>query len=396
MQSRLVLVVLLAPLAGCNAGLISMARHGTGDDGGRVGDGGLSDAAPLAARDIFERSARPLFELRCASCHGDGGTASAPDFLASRPSVYENLKGWPALVDTARPADSRVITKGRHDGPAWTTTEATTIRAWLDAEAAEADPVEAAPCTALAVVDEGANSYDLGVLGLRGSALSFAASRVSPTAMYLSDLRVIAGPGGLHAVHPVFVAWVAGVPRAPTIDELAGVELSVAAGVSEPLLGAGGLSLVDFPTGSQLSICFDSIDSLSDGTPAGDGGLPAGGDGGVAPIPPPAGGCAEVAAFTMFAQPQLTRYCTSCHGGTRATATAALDLTSAATMTPTAQRTACNQVLGRVNRTSLMSSAIFVQPDPEGTATSHDFHFRTAAERDAFKAQILLWVTMEP
>lgn len=395
MHSRLALVVLLTPLVGCNAGLISTSPYASEDDGGRARDAGTSDAAAPTARALFEASARPLLDLRCSGCHGDGGTSSAPDFLASRPSVYENLKGWPALVDTARPSDSRVITKGRHDGPAWTTAEAGTIRAWLDAEAAEADPVAVTPCTALAVVVEGANNYDLGVLGLRGSAVSFAASRVSPTAMYLSDVRVTAGAGGVHAVHPMFVAWVGGVPRAPTIDELAGMDLSVAAGSSESLLGAGGISLVDFPMGSQLAICFDSIDSLAGGTTGGgDGGVP-GGDGGAAPIDP-TGGCAEVDAFTMFAQPQLTRYCTSCHAGARAAATAALDLTRVATLTPTAQQSACNQVLARVNRTSLMSSAIFVQPDPAGTATSHDFHFASVAARDAYKAQMLLWVTMEP
>jgi mono/diheme cytochrome c family protein len=383
--------------AGCDAGLISTTGRRELTDAGAVErDATASDAGSLSAREVFERDARPLFTMRCATCHGDGGTSTAPDFLAARPSMYDNLVGWPALVDRRVPDDSRVLTKGRHDGPAWTSAEAATVRTWLEAEAAEADPVEATPCTALRTVEVGAGSLDLGVFGLRGSAVTFAASRVSSTAMFLSDLRIVAGEGGVHAVHPVFVSWVAGAPHTPTLDPFAGTDFTVMPGASEDLLGTGGISLVDFPAGSQISVCFDSVDSTTGGSTGGgaDGGVPAG-DGGAGTMPP-AGGCSAVDAFTTYARPQFVRYCTSCHAGSRPTATAALDMTMMSTTSATAQATACAQVLSRVNRTSLMSSAIFVQPDPTGPATSHDFHFDTTTARDAFKAQILLWVTMEP
>src|SRR5690606_30371129 len=134
----------------------------------------------------------------CESCHG-AGRAEEP-FLAPNPDVRTTLLGWPEMVRLDSPSASRLLTKGAHTGPAWTSEEAESIKRWIEAEAVAAAggggdgdagmPVyETSPIS----ITPGANQIPLDSLGLTGSSISFIASPVG-SGIYVSSLRVMAGP----------------------------------------------------------------------------------------------------------------------------------------------------------------------------------------------------------
>jgi hypothetical protein len=219
---------------------------------------------------------------------------------------------------------------------------------------------------------------------MTGSAITFIAERTA-AGLYLSNLQVAAGPTGVRLVHPVVVVWTAGSAVADPVDRFAGLEVTVSPRTAAPI-GGGSLSLVDFGEGDLVSFHFDEAGPIS-GSSTADGGV---GDGGVGA----SGGCTNVAAFSANAQPQLAGYCTRCHGGGDAMATAAVSMTTVGTLTPEGQETACNEILTRVNRADPAASAIFRTPDPAGVS-AHPFRFSSTGEHASFRTAVLLWLATE-
>lgn len=365
-------------------------------------DGGMASmTSGESAREVFERDVQPLLTTSCGSCHAVAASG-APLFLTPDPDVYDSVKSWPGLIDLESPSASRLVRKGAHAGPAWSTPQAGLVTRWLEMEAAErhapppgmmdADggaPVEESLLTDPILLTEGFNHIDLDRFGTPGSSISFVASRIG-SGIYVSDLRLSSGPRGLHIQHPVFVALFGGDAVPDPVDTFADLDVEVEPGRSHDL---GTLVLVECPAGALLTVHFEEVGPIESAMPDVDGGVPDGGmgDGGMRP---PTGACASVASFTSSARPQLLGNCTRCHDGTNATATAALDMTRVPSAVGADQTTACAQILTRVNLDDPDMSAIFQQPDPDVT-NGHDFKFESAAELEFFRTALRRWIDTE-
>ena len=93
----------------------------------------------LSARTIFDTQVLPLVLPSCGGCHKvQGGTG--PAFLASiSPTNYDPYlitSTWPGFISTS-PELSALLTKGQHEGPAFTLDQYATVLSWLSQEAAE-------------------------------------------------------------------------------------------------------------------------------------------------------------------------------------------------------------------------------------------------------------------
>lgn len=131
LDSRLLVSVLAVCVGACTAEL---------SGGVEFGEVPLPPTEPepdSAGRTTFETTILPLLEDRCAVCHAD--PAMAPAFLTRNPDVYDTVMAWPSLVVVEAPEQSRLITKGEHDGPAWEQAQVDEILAWV---AIEANPPE--------------------------------------------------------------------------------------------------------------------------------------------------------------------------------------------------------------------------------------------------------------
>jgi hypothetical protein len=210
--------------------------------------------------------------------------------------------------------------------------------------------------------------------GAAGSTVTFTAKRLT-TGLYLTNIAVKAGTGGIHITHPLFVTWMDTTASPDPVDSFDTIDMDLAQGMSAPI-GSGLLLLENVPAGAELSVSFKKI---GPSTGAGTGTLT---------------GCKVVASFTTNAKPQLSTNCVSCHGGSNASASNALDMTMVNDTSTTGQTTACGQVLGRVNLTTPALSDVLVQPDP-ASGSAHPFHFATTAAYTTFNTALSTWITAE-
>lgn len=353
-------VVLLVGPAGC----------GVGELNGMVGADAGGDAEARAA---FESDVQPLLDGFCAACHT---AMPGIEFLKPEPDVRSTMLGWPGLVSLPSPSASKLLTKGAHEGPAWTAEQAEVILDWVKLEGIAAGVTEEVVETPAFAPVVGVNTVDLAPVGLTGSTLTFRLEQLS-VGMYLSEIMVNAGPGGAHLVHPLFVTWTDGVASPDPVDRFAGLELTVEESTAA-MLGGGTLVMVDVPAGSELSIHFAKAEPAVGG---GGGGLP--------------GGCKDVASFTANARAPLEANCASCHAGGDAAATAATDMSLIADLTAEGQAAVCAQILSRVNVADPVNSGIFIAPDPNSGA-GHPFKFGGDVNAfNGFRDALLLWIAQE-
>jgi hypothetical protein len=263
---RIRLLALLAPLTGLACG----GTLSYDSDGGAV-----ADAAPdQAARDEFALNVAPVLKAACDVCH-ETGTGGAPIFsppdtppgtkyavLTTWVGVGARIKDLP-LLSCSQPDQSPLITYGPHTGPAFTNDQVAPTAAWIttwkgfqtgcEPVAAVARSAAVTPLTGGTV-----NTIDLAPLGpgLEGATLTFTADLVAGQDLYLSNLKVNAGAGGLKVVHPTFEYCLNGSEEKldPT-DKFKNVTLDVApAGTAQ--IGPGSLSLVGIPAGTPLAVKF--------------------------------------------------------------------------------------------------------------------------------------------
>jgi mono/diheme cytochrome c family protein len=154
---------------------------------------GVDEDDPRAAlRGLFNRDILPLMQGTCAACHG--GSMQFIDWMAPDddfPTEYDKVLNWPALVNIQEPGQSRLITKGQHDGRPWTADELNIINPWLAMEAAFGGTGEEIDTTDVTPL-QGFNSFDLGTIGLTEAAgcfVEFDFERSDPVA-YLSNIVV--------------------------------------------------------------------------------------------------------------------------------------------------------------------------------------------------------------
>jgi mono/diheme cytochrome c family protein len=129
-----VVSTLLAACAtdGPGAGGLLVSVGAAATTGGSSGAGGDSAASP--AQQAFVAEVFPAIAPSCVSCHGEGSVAT--QFLASdAEEAYATIRSFASIVTT--PKQSRLLTKGKHAGPALTAAQAKVCTEWLELELVE-------------------------------------------------------------------------------------------------------------------------------------------------------------------------------------------------------------------------------------------------------------------
>lgn len=361
--------LLLATQGAC----VGSLENGTGADGGG------ESPEEVAAREAFEKDVMPILSTNCAACHASMANI---DFLNPETDIRQTILTWPSgLLDLNAPTQSRLLTKGVHDGPAFTPEQAGVMLDWVNLEVLAAG-VEGNPTVELDPFQPvvGINTVSLEPIGLSGSNITFRMEPLS-TGMYLSELQVTAGPGGTRLVHPLFVTWTDSEPTPDPIDRFADIDLALAEGETG-MIGGGTAVFVDVSPTAMLSIHFE-VAETSDGS---------GGGGGDGSDP---GGCQDVASFTANAQGPLSADCASCHAGNNASATNATNMTGINDLDPAVQAMVCGQILSRVNLADPPNSGIFIAPEPNNGA-AHPFKFGGDVNAfNAFRDSLTIWINQE-
>lgn len=335
------------------------------------------DPELAAAKTKFTSEVLPVLNGFCGACHT--GMPNI-DFMRPNPDVRDQMLAWPNLVNLTDPTASRLLAQGAHTGPAFTPDQAALMLDWIELEiiAAGGEPAETVETDRI-TPQPGVNTVDLAPLGLTGSNLTFLYEPLA-TGMYLSDIKVTGGTGGVHLVNPLFVIWVDGVAEPDPINRFGNVDLTVPEGQTS-FVGGGTAVFVDVPPLSDISLHF-RVAELADGSEPGD-------DGGIV-----GGGCNDITAFTANARGPLETSCGSCHAGGMADAVAAVDMTQIADLTADGQAASCAQIKTRVNILDPVASGLFLAPDP-GSGTAHPFKFPDAGAFTAFRDAVSLWITAE-
>src|ERR1041385_8776638 len=131
--------------------------------------------------------AYPVLERDCAGCHRGGGAVdflAGNDVLAVRATI---LAFQPPVIDLETPTNSRVLTKGLHEGPQLGAQDTSDILVWIQAEREQAgieaalEPPQFRPLMCVAPADSGdptlcpRNVLTLDGVAMPGSTLGFIA-----------------------------------------------------------------------------------------------------------------------------------------------------------------------------------------------------------------------------
>lgn len=367
---------------------------------GLIQDDGMGNLTPeqSAAREAWMTEAQPVLAQNCSACHNGSrvgvGFLEGVDPIAQRATL---LAYTPLVVNLTAPQSSRLITKGLHEGPAFTAAQTSSVLQWIqkqkDAEGSTGEGdltleteafiplicVSGAPGT----VDCPFNNVALDAVGSPGAVIRFTVQALG-SGLYVSNLKLIPGPEGAYIEHPLFVSKpVAGDAKPDTIDRFFSVKMNLAmnAGEAEQQIAGGTAAFVGFQATDPLSIYFKKVDKYQ---------MDMG-------MPPPQSGCKALTEFkairTAFsaAVGGAAQACTGCHAGSNAGATGAMGIQNIGSADDTVVQNVCNQVLIRTNLTTPDQSGIFLAPSPGST---HPFRF-AQAQLDMFKAQVNMWITAE-
>jgi hypothetical protein len=380
--------------------LMMSACSGLIDDGG---SGGIS-AAEAKARQIWIEKALPVLANNCASCHNGSreniGFFVGDTDLAKRDAI---LAYEPLVLNVDAPSSSRLLTKGSHEGPALDAVGTSDLLEWANAEreAALDNPEDFPPrietaqfipqiCTGgLPDNVDGTcpfNVVPLDTIGAAGASISFVVQALG-SGLYVTNLKLIPGTDGAFIEHPLFVSYPAdgSEPKADTIDRFFAVKMNlmVGAAVPEQIIGGGTAAFVGFLPSDKLSIHFKSVSAF----------VPE-------EMPPAVAGCKDLPSFKTNAQTRFTQVqtglgqsCQSCHNGSNANATSAVDMTLINNADDAMLLIACNEIRTRVNFQTIAQSGIFLAPAPGNM--NHPVRFAAQANADAFAAGINPWILAE-
>jgi mono/diheme cytochrome c family protein len=344
-------------------------------------------ADAVAIQDFTDNVLPSLTTVGCVACHA---LESNGAFLAgdSPEEIRNTLLAYsPAVVNPDAPSSSRLLTKGTHSGPAFGSEDSATVLRWIELESKlipEGEGVvvgQTAPfmpqfCTAGEPGDETCpiNSIPLDELGVAGAAVTFTAEQLS-AGLYLSEINVVGGTGGVYVEHPLFLYWPEeNVKEFDEFDRFFAAKINVEpAGASR--LEGGAAVFVQFDPSKPISVAFQVIEAYR----------PEGGGGG--------GGCKDLQGFSDNAAGPLNNNCVSCHGGSNANATNAMNLSGLVGNADV--QTACNETLLKSNKDDPPTSSIFVSTDPNQGA-AHPFKFNgNAGNHAAFEASVTNWINLE-
>lgn len=125
MRNQLLVTVAMTMLGACVGGIDTT----TGDD---TPSGGT-------AHQMFDSTVAPLLTANCSSCHVGPETSATNMFLGPDgvSSYYTTLTNDRAVNGNFNAAAAEILLKGPHEGPAWSSSQVTTITAWLNQELKE-------------------------------------------------------------------------------------------------------------------------------------------------------------------------------------------------------------------------------------------------------------------
>jgi hypothetical protein len=371
--------------AACSGSPPSELTGGAGPGSGAA-SGGAGGAFVDSGKELWTALESDMMDA-CGACHDAGGIGDAP-FLAG-PDRYASVLAWPGVV-VSDPAASLLLTYpisgGGHTGINLDTQPGdllARVEAWLVAEAgAIPETPEGTPFIEPFTPILGFNAVYLNEVddALEGVALTFTAEELTASTLKLTGVEVhTTAKTGVHIVHPVFGVYPkGGEAESDPVDSFGGLDHKFAEATSEAL-GPGTLLLTNWQVGAKIGIGFELCAPFIAG--GGEGG--AGGGSG--------GGCEAVAEFTASAAPRLMASCAGCHGGADPQANAAVDMSGLGSD----DAAACAQVKNRVDLANPAASQVFVNTDPGGNA-AHPFKFLgNAAQWEAFKADVSVWIQAE-
>ncbi len=379
--SMLALTVTLAVACDDNTG--GGLGPGQGGGGSGFGVGGADAGSPSASAqaETLYRALEPDLVKTCGGpCHGAATSGGNPPLWLAPPDTYVSVKAFQGAI-VPDPNGSKLMTKGPHAGPSLATGTykplGDRVLTWLTAESLvlslkqlpETDPFTVTTGMNTVDVTKGETDTDGGVK-LTGAKITFTAAK-SGTILTLTKITFVApGGSGARVAHPLFVVVPAmGPQKNDPVDTFSNLDMSVPAGQSAAL-GTGDLFLFDWQDSNKLRIAFNVLESKVVNPDAG-----------------VAGGCKSVATFTSSAAPAITKdNCLSCHAGSNAGATGALDLSQLNKN----DTMACAQALNKVTLANKAQSPIIQAP--AGNLTHQG---GKVADTAAYTTAITTWLNNE-
>ena len=162
MRNQLLVTVAMTMLGACVGGIDT--TPGGGDDD--MPSGGT-------ARQMFDGTVAPLLTAKCSSCHVGPETSATNMFLGPDgvSSYYKTLANDRAVNGNFNAAAAMILLKGPHEGPAWSSTEVSTITSWLNQELKERGgaPVDPGPGTNPNTTPRGAEMAFVGCMNAPAS-----------------------------------------------------------------------------------------------------------------------------------------------------------------------------------------------------------------------------------
>lgn len=342
------------------------------------------DEVEIDPKAIFEKRVKPEM-LQSCSCH-QVVTMGIQPFLAS--PEYDAITGYTmGKFLTAVPEQSLLLTKGKHQGPAFTDTQFYAVRGWLDVEATTRGLGKGSPTTPSVPIRDG--DYFLAIDKFTQDPLSkitFTMKAGSSNAFVVTNLQVTSGPNantmaGLKIKHPKFVFITAAGTSPDPSDALQTVDATVPQGTSATL-GSGTLRLTGVPaSAARVAMAFESIGPLVPG------------------LPPPT--CKAPTMFNPAVLNTLKSCAIQCHSPqatdrSAASATGAFNMASSLGTDESALSLLCVYTLNRVSLADIAKSPLIRQPQPVtlGGTSNHPFKLSDAAS-NMFQMAVTTWASME-
>ena len=242
-------------LAGCTGSI---------DAGEQVSN--LTPAQQLAQTAWIKKALPALKAGTCNTCHDGSMAPTAPAYMAGEKDldIRDGMIAFiPAVVNLNSPQSSRVVVKTPHEGPALSAPQASDVVQWLQAERDARPPgmeIQTAQMMPMMCTVQPCplNTIDLSAVGSTGSTITFEVTPLGAD-LYFTAMKVTAGPGGLHLVHPVFETWPAAatMPTLDPNDRFFSVTLDLAPNAMAQL-GQGETTFLNFGM-DPISVKFDEL-----------------------------------------------------------------------------------------------------------------------------------------
>lgn len=344
------------------------------------------DADEIDPKAIFTKRVQPEISKSC-SCHYTKQMDILPflDNPNEPDKDYAKITGYSSgKFLTAVPEQSLLLTKGKHQGPAFNDVQFLAVRGWLDVEATTRGLGKGSPTTPSVPIRDG--EYFLAIDKFTKDPLSkitFSMKAGSSNAFVVSNLQITAGPAtGIKVKHPRFVFLTAAGTTPDPSDALQTVDLTVMQSQTSTL-GAGTLRLTGVPaSAARVAMAFESISPT------------------VPDAPPPV--CKSFALWQSGVLNTLKACALQCHSPTATdrsagSANGAFNMSASLGMDQAALASLCIYTLSRVTLADVPKSPLIRQPQPVtlGGTTNHPYKFSTDATSNMFQAAVTAWAMAE-